>query len=84
MKGIRLSSNQFCGGAKLTEKPCIGDEGGPLMGIEERSGQKKLVTAFGILSMTHSTIGSCDRSSWPGVYTKVLDYMPWILNEIKQ
>lgn len=80
--GVQIIPFHICGGTETSEKPCIGDAGGPLMGLEELPSLEKRVTAFGVLSMNKPAIGDC-LSGNPGVYTKVLNYMIWILDNIK-
>ncbi|XP_031785763.1 serine protease easter [Nasonia vitripennis] len=82
-EGINLSEYQVCAGIQPTEKACIGDLGGPMMGIEERPNQQKRVTAFGVLSLTHPPQDSCQNDGWPGIYTKVGEYVPWIISQLR-
>ena len=81
---IIVGESQICAGVKQTEKSCIGDMGGPMMGIEEKIGQTKRVTVFGVFSMMHSSMNACENNDWPGVYTKVKDYVPWILHQLRE
>ncbi|XP_034237604.1 CLIP domain-containing serine protease 14D-like, partial [Thrips palmi] len=78
---VRLSSGgQLCAGGAQGRDSCNGDSGGPLMGPDlHESGDIRWfstgVVAFGPRN--------CGTRGWPGVYTRVAHYMPWILDTIR-
>ncbi|XP_066595020.1 ovochymase-like [Prorops nasuta] len=74
--GVNLGFGQICAGGELGKDSCRGDSGGPLMGIE---GNNKWA-AIGVVSFGPSP---CGMEGWPGVYTKVSDFVPWILTKIR-
>ena len=78
---VRLSSGgQLCAGGQHGRDSCNGDSGGPLMGPDvDETGDARWyslgVVAFGPVK--------CGQAGWPGVYTRVAHYMPWILDTIR-
>ncbi|XP_034250850.1 uncharacterized protein LOC117651155 [Thrips palmi] len=80
---VRLSSNsQLCAGGEPGKDSCSGDSGGPLMAVEDdardgSSGPRWYSTGVVAFGPTN-----CGTRGWPGVYTRVAHYMPWILDTI--
>lgn len=64
---------QFCAGNNRGQDACAGDSGGPFV----RKINGKYVLA-GVVSFGKG----CARQQYPGVYTKVHSYLPWILKEV--
>ena len=66
---INIGSDQLCAGDGTTDT-CTGDSGGPMM-TEGRDGNWYVigVTSFGV---------ECNRSDFPGVYTRVDQFLSWI------
>ncbi|XP_031825659.1 CLIP domain-containing serine protease HP8-like [Nomia melanderi] len=78
--GIVLSPNQFCAGGERGKDTCQGDSGGPLMYRKRnRSGNAKW-SVVGVVSFGPSP---CGTPGWAAVYTKVIDFMPWILSKMR-
>ena len=74
-----VTEEHICAGGKaIKERPCVGDSGGPLMGFEEKADGTLRMTVFGVSYMDKP----CQDTSLPGVYTRVYDHMPWILQQI--
>ena len=72
-----VTDNQFCAGQESGGKDsCSGDSGGPFSIQDSRSGKHFLtgVVSFGV---------GCGRSQYPGVYTRVDKYLPWINNQLE-
>ncbi|XP_062538139.1 uncharacterized protein LOC134206439 [Armigeres subalbatus] len=67
-RASRITSNMLCAG-KGKQDSCQGDSGGPLL---VRHGDKHEIV--GIVSWG---VG-CGRAGYPGVYTRVARYLPWI------
>ncbi|KAL9693689.1 hypothetical protein quinque_012974 [Culex quinquefasciatus] len=67
-RASRITSNMLCAG-KGKQDSCQGDSGGPLL---VRKGDKHEIV--GIVSWG---VG-CGRAGYPGVYTRVARYLPWI------
>ena len=78
--GVNVGAGQICAGGKRWEDACRGDSGGPLMSIERSTDGFYRWTAVGIVSFGK---GNCGVWGWPSVYTKIYDYVPWILNNIR-
>uniref|UniRef100_A0A182W3L9 Vitamin K-dependent protein C n=1 Tax=Anopheles minimus TaxID=112268 RepID=A0A182W3L9_9DIPT len=67
-RASRITSNMLCAG-KGKQDSCQGDSGGPLL---IRNGDKHEIV--GIVSWG---VG-CGRAGYPGVYTRVARYLPWL------
>lgn len=76
--GVRLGEGQLCAGGERGKDSCRGDSGGPLM-QRQFDGNMRWETV-GVVSFGPSP---CGMVGWPGVYTKVYDYMPWILSKMR-
>ncbi|ALC47976.1 CG11313 [Drosophila busckii] len=70
---IRLISNQLCAGGEFARDSCDGDSGGPLM---------RLTSAW-FLEGVVSFGNRCGLAGWPGVYTRVSEYISWIEGELR-
>ncbi|EEB10689.1 tripsin, putative [Pediculus humanus corporis] len=74
-KNVKILNTQLCAGHESGGKDaCWADSGGPLM-ISESDNS---VTVVGVVS---TGIG-CGRPKLPGIYTRITEYIPWILNVI--
>ncbi|XP_076657394.1 serine protease ea-like [Halictus rubicundus] len=78
--GINLDPSQICAGGEKDKDPCIGNAGGPLMALERSPVGAAKWTVVGLVSFGPSP---CGMEGWPGVYTKVSHYMPWILSKLR-
>lgn len=74
-KRIQLASSQLCVGGEFTKDSCDGDSGGPLMSGEDN-------TNFAIEGVV-SFGNRCGLENWPGIYTKVADFEPWIRSSLR-
>lgn len=77
---VDLSSDQLCAGGEKGKDSCRGDSGGPLMTISTDLEGESNWFAAGVVSFGPSP---CGTEGWPGVYTRVANYIPWILSKIK-
>uniref|UniRef100_A0A1Y9H2L2 Peptidase S1 domain-containing protein n=1 Tax=Anopheles dirus TaxID=7168 RepID=A0A1Y9H2L2_9DIPT len=76
-RDIQLYGTQMCAmGLNLTDN-CTGDSGGPLKSISINA----RYVQYGIVSYGLRT---CGRSSAPGVYTRVENYIDWILQHLEE
>lgn len=72
----RLTENMLCAGFHDGKKDaCQGDSGGP-MHMEGVTGSMEII---GLVSWGRG----CARPNLPGIYTRVINYLPWINNKIK-
>lgn len=69
-----LTPKQLCAGGENAKDACNGDSGGPLM---SRVGETWIT--YGIVSFGNG----CGRQGWPGIYTDVSKYLPWIESNIR-
>uniref|UniRef100_A0A1A9W879 CLIP domain-containing serine protease n=1 Tax=Glossina brevipalpis TaxID=37001 RepID=A0A1A9W879_9MUSC len=71
---ISVITSQLCAGGEFSKDSCDGDSGGPLM--------RKLNNRWyleGVVSFGHY----CGLQGWPGVYTRVSDYIDWIQQTVQ-
>lgn len=67
---IFIGDTQICAGGEEGRDTCVGDSGGPLMMKSDNGTWYATgVVSFGI---------SCGTKGWPGVYTDVVKFLPWI------
>lgn len=78
--GVRLGFGQICAGGQRGKDSCRGDSGGPLMAVEKMANGTSRWIAVGVVSFGPSP---CGMEGWPGVYTKVADFVPWILSKLR-
>ncbi|XP_058790034.1 CLIP domain-containing serine protease HP8 [Phymastichus coffea] len=79
--GIFLGDGQICAGNGDGRDSCTGDSGGPLMQQNRYPNGDIRWNAVGIVSFGPK---NCGRNGIPGVYTKVYNYMPWILSKLRR
>ncbi|KAJ8674408.1 hypothetical protein QAD02_005670, partial [Eretmocerus hayati] len=73
-KPHKLISTQLCFGGEKNKDSCFGDSGGPLMNL---GGYSNRIHVIGIVSYGNSQL--CGIEDLPGIYTKVYEYVPWII-----
>lgn len=71
--GMVRDKTMICGSGKGGRSVCNGDSGGPMMLKEDGKNVLIGLTSFGI------SLG-CE-AGWPGVFTRISHYMPWILKK---
>lgn len=74
---VDLKEWQMCAGGVQGKDSCSGDSGGPLMFLDQT---ESIYYITGIVSFGPIECGTQD---FPGVYTKVVDYIPWIKSKLK-
>ncbi|XP_054011033.1 transmembrane protease serine 9-like [Hylaeus anthracinus] len=77
---VMLGYGQLCAGGQKGKDSCRGDSGGPLMSLEKDQDGNGKWTAVGVVSFGPSP---CGMPGWPGVYTRVADFVPWILSKMR-
>lgn len=80
-KSVRVNINdvQLCAGGVRGQDSCRGDSGGPLMKTITVNGSMNYYV-LGVVSFGPSP---CGMEGWPGVYTRVTKYVPWIISKLK-
>lgn len=72
-----MHPGQVCAGGDDGKDSCFGDSGGPLMYYDRKY---SVWVASGITSWG---LGKCGTNGFPGVYTSVARYVPWIINSLR-
>ncbi|XP_053693703.1 phenoloxidase-activating factor 3-like [Sabethes cyaneus] len=75
---LRLDQSQICAGGVDAVDNCAGDSGGPLQYVSNRT------TRFYQLGVVSYGLRSCGIQSQPGVYTNVLYYLNWIMENVDE
>ncbi|XP_076762223.1 CLIP domain-containing serine protease HP8-like [Xylocopa sonorina] len=78
--GVALGYGQICAGGQKGKDSCRGDSGGPLMSVERGHDNTGRWIVVGVVSFGPQP---CGMPGWPGVYTRVIDFVPWILSKMK-
>lgn len=78
--GVTLGEGQLCAGGQKGFDSCRGDSGGPLMQQERGADMLARWKVVGVVSFGPSP---CGMEGFPGIYTKVYDYLPWIMGKIR-
>lgn len=74
-KNILLETTQMCAGGEKGVDSCRGDSGGPLIGLGTTSRGDTYYFLIGVVSFGPA---SCGIEGWPGVYTRVVNFIDWI------
>ncbi|KAJ8958744.1 hypothetical protein NQ318_016472 [Aromia moschata] len=77
---VNLNDGQICAGGEPDKDSCRGDSGGPLMSYDVNSNGDLVWYSVGVVSFGPSP---CGMKGWPGVYTKVANYVPWIISKLR-
>ncbi|XP_066248818.1 ovochymase-like [Euwallacea similis] len=76
--GVQLGDDQICAGGEDGKDSCTGDSGGPLMRTLPSDGTRWMIE--GVVSFGYT---QCGTKGFPGVYTRVAKYVPWIHKTVK-
>ncbi|GIY11809.1 plasma kallikrein [Caerostris darwini] len=68
-----IQETNLCAGGLKNRDACSGDSGGPLFGKYDGKWHSVGVVSWGM---------GCGREGYPGVYTKVSEYLDWIAEEM--
>uniref|UniRef100_A0A182YGK7 Uncharacterized protein n=1 Tax=Anopheles stephensi TaxID=30069 RepID=A0A182YGK7_ANOST len=71
---VLLRQSQLCAGGEAGKDSCQGDSGGPLTGIHTAGG----VQYWYLIGLVSFGPTPCGQAGWPGVYTKVDQYVDWV------
>lgn len=76
----KISAQQLCAGGEAGKDSCNGDSGGPLMGYYKDNLGRAYFYLAGVVSFGPQ---ECGLAGWPGVYTRVSEYIPWIKSKLR-
>lgn len=76
----KIVPEQLCAGGERGKDSCNGDSGGPLMGFYKDSKGRAYYYLAGVVSFGPH---ECGLEGWPGVYTRVSQYIPWIQTKLR-
>ena len=78
-----LEESQLCAGGEAGRDSCFGDSGSALM-ADYIDGKNRFETwkLIGLVSFGLSR-NKCGVQGSPGIYTRVRDYIPWILDNVE-
>lgn len=76
---VSITEKQLCAGGKNNKDSCPGDSGGPLQAPAFYN-DEVCYCIYGIVSFGPKF---CGLNGYPGVYTNVVYYIKWILDNIK-
>lgn len=77
-KLVKITKKQLCVGGVIGKDSCSGDSGGPLMKVEQFGGPPRYFM-FGVVS--YGPV-KCGKTKFPGVYTNISVFYPWILDHL--
>uniref|UniRef100_A0A182R142 CLIP domain-containing serine protease n=1 Tax=Anopheles farauti TaxID=69004 RepID=A0A182R142_9DIPT len=75
---VQLRPTQLCAGGEAGKDSCQGDSGGPMTGIYTSGG----IQHWYLIGLVSFGPTPCGQAGWPGVYTKVDQYVDWIKDTI--
>lgn len=78
---VKLHGAQLCAGGQKGKDSCRGDSGGPLMSYYLDENGENNWYSIGVVSFGPSP---CGMENWPGVYTKVANYVSWIVSKLRR
>ncbi|XP_065073609.1 CLIP domain-containing serine protease B4-like [Ochlerotatus camptorhynchus] len=77
---VDIIDTQLCAGGEKGKDSCRGDSGGPLMKLEQLGGQ----SAWFLKGIVSFGTEKCGTENVPGVYTRISEFMDWILENIDE
>lgn len=77
---LTLGEEQICAGGKKGVDSCLGDSGGPLIGLDRSNKIRPYYFLAGVVSFGPDP---CGQEGWPGVYTNIGHYVDWIKSKIR-
>uniref|UniRef100_A0A182YKD5 CLIP domain-containing serine protease n=1 Tax=Anopheles stephensi TaxID=30069 RepID=A0A182YKD5_ANOST len=73
---LEIIPTQLCAGGEKGKDSCRGDSGGPLMRYGNGRSSTKFWYLIGVVSFG---LEQCGTDGVPGVYTRISEYMDWVL-----
>lgn len=80
-QGIFISPSQLCAGGTNARDTCKGDSGSGLVAIDDSDLSNVHWYLAGVVSFG---LTPCGTEGWPGVYTRITDYIDWIEAYLKK
>lgn len=74
-QNVVIGDSQVCAGGERGKDSCRGDSGGPLVALDNSNPRQVATYLVGLVSYGPSP---CGQVGWPGVYTKVSEYVDWV------
>ncbi|XP_021941628.1 serine protease easter-like isoform X1 [Zootermopsis nevadensis] len=75
----KIGRTQMCVGGEVGYDSCGGDSGGPLMKVETLDGSPR----YYLLGVVSFGARKCGATAMPGVYTRISEYMNWIMDNMQ-
>lgn len=69
--------SQICAGGESGLASCAGESGAPLM-LEEVGKSRQF-----LIGVSSYGPRNCDSGEYPGVFTRISSFLPWILDNMK-
>lgn len=79
-QNVVISDTQVCAGGQRGKDSCRGDSGGPLVALDNSNPRQVSTYLVGLVSYGPSP---CGQAGWPGVYTKVSEFVDWVQNTME-
>ena len=77
-----LEESQLCAGGEAGRDSCFGDSGSALMA--DYIDSKNRFETWKLIGLVSFGLGKkCGVQGSPGIYTKIRDYIPWILDNVE-
>ncbi|XP_018563887.1 melanization protease 1 [Anoplophora glabripennis] len=74
---IDVKDTQICAGGVSGKDSCVGDSGGPLMMADDNE-------TWYVAGVVSFGMSRCAMEGFPGIYTNITPFLPWIKSEIEQ
>lgn len=79
-RDVELTNSQLCAGGMQGIDSCRGDSGGPLIALDSSNKMRVYYFISGVVSFGPTP---CGLQGWPGVYTRVSEYVDWIQQNLE-
>ena len=80
---LPLTTNQICAGGNEGHDVCSGDSGGPLTKIDSGNSPTAQSVNFIVGIVSFGADMPCGTAGLPSVYTRVMSYLSWILENLR-
>merc|ERR1719219_1746727 len=79
----QLTEKQLCAGGEAGKDSCSGDSGGPLVATDPSKAESIIKSPKYLIGIVSFGTKKCG-SGYPGVYTSIEYYLPWIIANMKE